>query len=118
MKIKVCLVGDEKVGRTTLCEKLIKGKEIEKFQDHTDMIMNTSKFIYNETEYILEFQDYFEKKEFKNWDTLVINSFDVFLLVYSITEKSTFELLDDIHKKLNEEYGKKEEKKFELKFLF
>eukprot|EP01080_Neovahlkampfia_damariscottae_P010009 gene10009-2328_t len=104
MKIKICLVGDDKVGKTTLCEKLINGKEMETFQGHSEMQMNTSKVTYNDTNYILEFNDYFEKKEFKNWDTITINSFDVFLLVYSISEKSTFEFLEDIHKALNSEY--------------
>jgi GTPase SAR1 family protein len=107
MRIRVCIVGDEKVGKTTLCDNLVNGKEQETFQDHSDLEVYTSHIEHKGKNYLLEFSDYFEKKRYQqNWDEMTINGFDIFLLVYSIDNKESFEFLEEVHKFFNVEDGK------------
>jgi GTPase SAR1 family protein len=107
MRVRVCIVGDYKVGKTTLCENLINGKEQEIFQDHSDLEIYTSHIEHKGKKYLLEFSDYFEKKGYQQqWDEMTVNSYDIFLLVYSIDNKESFEFLDEVHKFLNVEDGK------------
>ena len=93
-KIKISLIGESDVGKSTIFY------QYDEHEYYNDLLMTTmcdtiySKFNYENKDFLLEIIDTPGNDRFKTITSILIKNTQIFLLIYDITNRNSFEKLD------------------------
>jgi Ras-related protein Rab-6A len=99
-KLKVTLIGESQVGKTSLINQYVNNK----FEDEYLMTIGNDKMIkeieINENKVRLEIWDTIGQKDLRNANKIFMKNTNIALIVYDITNKKSFENLNEFYKEL------------------
>ena len=99
-KLKVTLIGESKVGKTSLINQYVNNK----FEEEYFMTIGNDKLIkeieINENKVRLEIWDTIGQKDLRSANKIFMKNTNIALIVYDITNKKSFENLNEFYKEL------------------